>query len=850
MTEHLCQQAFQQWHSRWCFSTVKDDCHLNFIHYAVMFKNYFVIAWRNLYRKKAYSLINIMGLAVGIASALLIFLIIHYEFSYDDFQTKKDNTYRVVTTYTNYSNGEVTGHQSAAPVPLSNALRSDFPQLEQVAAIWNIGGAQIHIPIPGKDLADERRVKVTEGIFFVEPSLFSIFTYQWLAGDAKRLTEPNTVVINQTLAGKFFGNWKEALGQTIQMWSYRIPLQVVGVYKDLPQNTDLEVSMGASYSTFKNINGAWGMENDWQSISWSSECFILLPQATKADYFRKLLSQFVKKYYPVSSETDGQKTKTTLSLQPLRDMHLNEDFYTFKGDALTHKELWSLGCIGFFLLLVACINFVNLATAQSVTRAKEIGVRKVLGSSRLHLFSQFLQETALLSLVSLIAGYLLAQSALPYINNLIQKPLSLSVIQSPSIFLFLLLLCIVVTLLAGFYPGIVLSGFRPIQALKSKLTTTGTSGIFIRRGLVVFQFVIAQCLLISTIVVVQQMRFFRKQPLGFNQNAVAMVDLPSDSTDRTKFNYLKTKMLSVPGVTAASFCMTPPASWDMSYQPFYFNDEPEKKDFNIYLMAADTDYVKTFEIGMLAGRLPYANDTARELLVNETLVKKLGFTLPDEVLGKTILFDSVKLPIVGVMHDFSSQSLKEAIEPIALSTSLNARAILAVRINPSSMHTTMADMQRIFSAIYPTYIYDVHFVDEEVNQFYTSEVLASQLFTIAAALAIFISCLGLYGLVSFMAAQRTKEVGIRKVLGASVQSIVYLFSKEFTVLIGIAFLIAAPVGYYFMHQWLSGFYNHIKINWLVFAIAVFSSILVAWIAVGYKAIKAAIANPVKSLRTE
>ncbi len=815
-----------------------------------MIKNYFIVAWRNLYRKKAYSVINILGLAVGIASALVIFLLIHYELSYDDYQTNKDRICRVVTTYTNYSNGEVTGHQSAVPIPLANALRSDFPQLQKVAAVWNIGGAQIHIPIPGKSEADEKRVKIKEGIFFAEPSLFDIFDYHWLSVNAKRLTEPNTVVINQSLASEFFGKGKNALGKTIQMWSYRIPLQVVGVFEDLPQNTDLEVSMGASYATFRNINGAWGMANSWDDVSWSSECFVLMPQAAKAKDFQQLLTGFVKKYYPVSSENNGQKTKTALSLQPLKDMHLNEDFYTFKGDALTHTELWSLGVIGLFLLLVACINFINLATAQSITRAKEIGVRKVLGGSRLHVFSQFLQETALITFISLLLGYGLALLALPYISSLVNKPLSLSIIQSPSVLLFLSLLCVVVTVLAGFYPGIILSGFNPIQALKNKINTTSTGGISMRRALVVFQFVIAQFLLIGTIIIVQQMQFFRNQPLGFNQNAVAMIDLPSDSTDKLQYSYLKTKILAIPGVSSASFCMTPPVAYGMYYQPFYFDNETVKKDFNINLLPADTDYIKTFQIGMLAGRLPYASDTMRELLVNETLVKKLGFASPTSILGKTILFDSVKRPIVGVMRDFSNKSLKEAAEPLAISTFFGGLGSLAVRINPTSMQTTLADMQKTFAAVYPTYMYDLHFVDEEVNQFYTSEVLASQLFKIAAMLAIFISCLGLYGLVSFMAAQKTKEVGIRKVLGASVESIVYLFSKEFTLLIGIAFLIAAPIGYYFMHQWLSGFYNHIEISWLVFAAAIFFSLLIAWLTVGYKAIRAAVANPVKSLRTE
>ena len=814
-----------------------------------MLINYFKTAWRNLRSRKAYAVINISGLAVGIATSLIIFLVIHYEMSYENFQSRKDRICRVVTTYSKHSTGEVTGHQSAVPIMLPNALRVDFPQLEKVSAVWNIGGAQIHVPIPGKDLADEKRVKVNTGLFFAEPSLFSIFDYTWLEGSAGELKDPNTVVLNESLANEFFGSWRNAIGKTIQMWSFRVPLKVVGVFKDLPANTDMEVKLGASYATFRSINTEWFASNDWEHIAWSSECFLLLPKESDANQFRPQLTTFAKKYFP--AEHKGHHEKVSIAFQPLTDMHLSETYYTFKGDALTHKELWSLGLIGFFLLLVACINFINLATAQSITRAKEVGVRKVLGSNRSQILKQFLNETALVTLISLLLGYLLAQLVLPFIGNLMQKPLSLNIIQYPSVFLFLIILGTTVNFLAGVYPGMVLSGFNPIEAIKNKITTSNIGGISLRRGLVVLQFVIAQLLIISTIVVIKQMKFFRSQPLGFDKNAVAFVELPSDSTDRLNYNYLKAEMLKIPGIAAASFCMDAPASFGSNNNTFYFDNNPVKKDFSVNLQFADTSYLNTFRIDLLAGRIPYPSDTMKELLVNETLVKKLGLRSVNDIIGKTVSFDlNRKLPVVGVMHDFNSKSLKEAVSPLVLATNSNAYNFISLRIDPTRIKTTLEQVQKLFTHTYPTYIYDLSFLDERVAQFYTSEALASQLFTIAAFLAIFISCLGLYGLVSFMAAQKTKEVGIRKVLGASVQSIVYLFSKEFTFLIGIAFLIAAPLGYFLMHQWLSGFYYHTEMGWLVFALAILLSVLIAWLTVGYKAIRAAVANPVKCLRTE
>ncbi len=813
-----------------------------------MFRNQLKIAWRNLVSRKAYSMINIVGLAVGIGASLLIFLVIRYELSYDNFHSRKDDIYRVVTNHLNKSNKEVVSTHGSVPIPFADAFRTDFPQVKEVAAVWNIGGAQIHIPIPGKELVDEKRFKEDDGLFFVEPAVFKIFDFTFLSGNATRLTEPNTTVLNETTAKKYFGDVKSAIGQTIQMWSFRIPLQVVGVYQDLPENTDIEIKMGASYATFEKINERWFSSNDWENLPWSSHCFVLLPGEGATQPVASKFPAFVKKYY---TQDPASLTTRTLALQPLAEVHLDERYSTYKNDALTKKELWSLALIGFFLLFVACINFVNLATAQSVNRAREIGVRKVLGSSRTQILKQFLNETALITFTAITLGFILARIVLPSITSMMEKPLSLDVSRFPEILLFLFLLGAAVNFLAGFYPGMVLAGFNPVQAIKSKISNRSVAGISLRRGLVVFQFVIAQFLIIGTIVVIEQMKFFRTRPLGFDKDSVVLVELPSDSTDRLRYGYLKSEMLKIPGVQAASFCLDAPASFGGNYTSFYFDNRPELTTFNANLQFADTGFLGTFKIGLKTGRIPFPSDTLRELLVNETLVKALGFTNNTDIIGKTIAFEAgKKYPVVGVMQDFHSKSLKEAVAPFILAANSNGYNFISLKLDADKMPGVLQKVETFFTATYPTYIFDLTFLDERIARFYSTEAMASQLFKIAAVLAIFISCLGLYGLVSFMAAQKTREVGIRKVLGASVRSIVYLFSKEFTVLIGIAFLIAAPLGYFLMQEWLSGFHYHIKMGWFIFAGAMVLSVVIAWITVGYRALSAALANPVNSLRSE
>ena len=812
-----------------------------------MLNIFYKSALRSLWKKKSFSTLNIIGLAIGIAASILIFLIIRNELSYDKHQSKLDRIYRVVTTRVNKSNGEISRRTAGIPPPLPAAMKQDFPQVEKTAAILAMGGAQIYIP--EKNIADEKRFKEETGLFWSEADLFEILDYEWIEGNATALKDPNTVVIAGSVANKFFGDHKKAYGKTIQLYSFRIPLQIVGVFRDLPENTDIPIRIAASYITLRDRvpEVFTNDENSWKITF--GQCFLLLKKDQSGDQLNAQLPAFVKRYYAEDNQQTNDYTK--LKLQSLKTMHFDDEFETFRTDGLSKKELLSLGLIGLFLVVVACINFINLSTAQSVNRGKEIGVRKVLGGSRSQLVKQFFLETAFITLISMLLGCLIAQLSMPLLNDLLHRNLSLDFIQHPSILFFLVVSAIAVTFLAGFYPAIVLSGFNPIEVFKNKLIAKKTTALSLRRALVVFQFVIAQLLVIGTIVVVKQMSYFRNRPMGFDKEGIALVNLPSDSALKVKYPLLESRVTQLPGIVSASLCMDAPSGFFAPPRTFYFNNASQKEQFGITRQFADTGYFKTFGLQLVAGRDLFHSDTIRELLVNETAVKKLGLRSPGDIIGKTISFDGEQnYPIVGVVKDFNSRSLREAITPLVISSEYEAYEWLAIRMNRDNMKTALAKVQKTFKEIYPTYMYDVVFFDERIEGLYQNEAITARVFKIFSFLAIFISCLGLYGLVSFMAVQKTKEIGVRKVLGASVKSIVYLFSREFTVLIGVAFLIAAPVGYYLMHEWLSGFYFHTNIGWEVFIMAIIISVIMAWVTVGYKAIKAAIANPVHSLRSE
>lgn len=805
-----------------------------------MIRNYLKIAFRSLLRNKSYAFINAIGLAVGIAACLLLFLIVQFETSFDNFHTKKDRIHQVVSEF--HYGGISYGRGAPMPVPL--ALRTDYPQLEKVAGIAATG-AQINIyDIKTKSI--QKKFKDEGGMFFAEPEFFQMFDFPMLSGNPKTmLSEPYTAILTQEMAEKFFGDWKTAIGKTFTRDNEKEPYRVTGVLKNIPKNTDFPLKIVLSYKNFLLNNK--GNADDWESVSGSWNCFILLPPQMTEKQFNALMPAFDKKH-----KSADQLSRVRNFIRPLSESHYDSRFGNFAYHTISPEMIWVLEIIGAFLLLVACVNFINLATAQAVNRSKEVGVRKALGSNKAQLRSQFLGESALITFISVLLAILLAIIALPFLNTLLNYKLSLSFTDNPVLLLFLLIVAIVVIFLSGFYPALVISGFNPILALKSKVTAKSIGGISLRRGLVVSQFVIAQFLVIATLVVVNQMNYFQTASMGFDKEAVIRVPVPSDSIDQVKFLSLKTQLQEQTGIKNVSIAFRLPADNNNWNSPFQYDHRPKDTDFSGFLNWADADYFKTFDLKFVAGKGYSPSDTVQGYVVNETMVKKLGAKSADEVLGKEINFwgGKMKAPIVGVIKDYHATSLHGAIPPLVIASNRNFFNTIGIKLEAKNMQSGLDAVEKIWTKFFPNYIYEYQFVDKNIENLYQQERQLSTLYQLFAGIAIFISCLGLYGLVSFMAVQRTKEVGIRKALGASVAHIVYLFSKEFTLLIGIAFLIAAPVGYYFMNNWLKEFEFKIDLGPGIFILAIASSIIIAWITVSYQAIRAALVNPIKSLRSE
>jgi predicted permease len=794
-----------------------------------MLKNYLKTALRALWRKKTFTFLNVLGLSVGVGACLVLFLMIRYELSFDDWHPQKDRIYRVLSVWTGGPNG--TDRNAGVPIPMVPAVREGFPQFSKVAAVWNIWGAQY--TLEGTD----KKFVVDNGVMYVEPALYDIFDFPWLAGQPSSLNQPYTMAIEESIATKWFGDWHDAIGKTVVM-DHVHSYVITGVMKDHPNNTDLPISIALSYTSFKRHD-----EKEWHDVNSSSTCYALLAPGQAIGRAAAQIPAFDALHF----KDEKGPEKSSIDFQPLRDIHFNTQVGTYNGYNMSPARLWALALIGAFLLLIACINFINLATAQSVSRAKEIGVRKVLGSTRSTLVVQFLGETALLTFFALILGCILGEIGAKWMGRLMEMPLGMN---APSLLLFLPLLGIVITVLGGFYPGLVLSGFNPVEAIKSKITPKTVGGLPLRRVLVVFQFAIAQVLVIGTLVVLKQMDYFKTIPLGFNNKFITLVDMPTDSASLQKQAYVKQLILQEPGVVDASLCSSAPSSgwiWDNG---FTFENRPKPENWSLSMKMADTNYYRTFGITLLAGRLPYPSDTTREYVLNELATRKLGFAHPADIIGKVVHVGHKMVPIVGVVRDFHSTSLQNELSPLALSTTASTFSTLAVRLDPGQIGATLKKIQADWERTYPEFVYHSVFMEDDMAQFYQGEEQTSKLFRAFAGIALLISCLGLYGLVSFMVVQRTKEVGIRKVLGASIQGIVYLFSREFTLLIGIAFVIAAPLGYYLMTQWLQGFYYRTPMGWITFGLAIAGSLLLAWATVGYKAIRAALANPVQSLRSE
>ncbi|TSD66899.1 FtsX-like permease family protein [Inquilinus sp. KBS0705] len=803
-----------------------------------MFKNYLKTAWRSLIRNKSYTTINIIGLSIGIAACLLIFLVINFETSFDNYHTDKDQIYRVLTKRIS---PDGVKYRMGVPFPTAEALRLDYPQLKYVTNVFNDDDKQLNVL--NEHNGQSKKFKEND-LYFVDTQFFKVFDFGWLAGNKQTaLTEPNSVVLTQKIAEKYFGTWQNAIGKVVK-YDNKLDLKVTGILKNLPLNTDLPVNIAISFSTMKSTDFA-GSLKDWHSTFGSNSCFVVLPKNVSMASFDKNLTAFIKKYRPEKDNKDSQ------FLQPLSQMHFDNRVGVFSGQVFSKELINALSLIGLFLLVIACVNFINLATAQAVNRSKEVGIRKVLGSQRKQLIIQFISETFIITLFAIVLAIGISEAGLPYLNKLLELQLSGNFINNPVVVLFLTVVLVAVTFLSGFYPALVLSGFNPITALKNKVAVARTNGITLRRSLVVLQFGIAQVLVIGTIVIISQLNHIKSTPLGFNKDAVVTIQLPNDSLSRLNMGSLRNQLLQNPNIKGFSYSFASPSDNTNWGTDFKYDDSPKEVDFRISLKWADADYFKLYDMHFVAGQAYQKSDTVKGFVVNETLLKELGVKDPKDAIGKNIsIWDEKKARIVGVVKDFNTTSLREKI-PAVIMASWNDQYLKAnIKLGSGNIKETLAAIEQAWNKTFPETVYEYKFLDEKIARFYQKEDQLSQLYKIFAGMAIFISCLGLYGMVSFMAVQRTKEVGIRKTLGASVANIVYLFSKEFTLLIIVAFVIAAPIAWYFTQQWLQDFTYKIKPGVGIFLISIASSIIIAWITVGYKAVSAALVNPVKSLKSE
>ncbi len=819
-----------------------------------MFKNYFKTAFRSLARNRNYTIINIAGLAVGIAVCMMIFIIIQFQTSFDNFHAKKDRVYRVLTESHHADAGNIT-YAKNVPFPMPEGLKTAFPQLEQVAPVYTSHNDELQV------LDDNgtpvKNFKEQSGVFYTSPSFFNMFNFPLLAGSYESLKDPNNVLLTKEIAENYFGDWKTAIGKTIKITGYysmgaglfQFPaaaLKVSGILATIPANTDFQLKLVVAWGTDFTGDKQYGFaQPQWNQSAPDFGCYVLLPPNISVDNFNQQLSAFAQK---MATEDN----KDNYILQPLSAVHYDAAAGNYSNKIISHELINVLWLIAAFILLIACVNFINLSTAQAVNRAKEIGVRKVLGSNKSQLRSQFIVETFLIVTIAVVLAAVITFLALPYVNQLLELSLSFNILTNPSVILFLLAVTIVVTALAGFYPSIVLSRFNPVTALKSKLTANTTKGISLRRGLVVFQFIIAQALIIGTLIIVQQMNYFMDRPLGFDKDAIVNVPFRPDSTGVKLTDYLKQQLLSN-GVQAVSFNSNTPVEDDNNmFTTFKFDNSIKDEDFQAITKFADNDYVPTYKLQLVAGRNLQPSGWTREFLVNESFVKSLGLKKPEDIIGKEVSMMNglIKCPVVGVLKDFNDRSLRQNLAPLLIATNSTMYREASIKLSTTNMATTMQSIKKIWEQTFPNYVYEYRFLDDKIASFYKQENQLAQLYKIFAAIAIFLSCLGLYGLASFMAVQRIKEVGIRKVLGATTGNIVYLFSKEFIMLIAIAFVIATPLAWYYMHQWLQDYVYRINISWWLFAAGGLGALIIALATISFQAIKAAVANPVKSLRRE
>lgn len=798
-----------------------------------MIQNYFKIAFRNLQKNKLYSFINLTGLTLGLAVAITLFWIVRFEYSFDNYHVKADRIYRVSST------DKFGAEQSHIPQGVIKALNTQIPGVEMAANLQAVGSASIKV---GTEIFDQNN------IFFSPPEILEMLDVKWIEGSPKNsLRAVGNVVLDEETAQKLFHG--DAMHKTFR-FDNQIDITVSGIIKKVPSNSEFPFQMIISRETWKQMQPEFQNEEYWGGGDSMNQGFVLMKKNSSPELVNKQLKILALKH-------KEESTRVSYQLQPLSIMHFDteKDSYNY---SMPQWLIYTLISIGLFLVFIACINFVNLATVQAIQRSREIAMRKILGSGKGQLIAQFFGETFVLVYIAILLGSLLATNLIHYSSELMNTKVADSAVWEFSTVVFLFILGLVVTLLAGTYPAMVLSGFQPIKALQNKVFVSTGRGISLRSTLVVFQFVIAQILIICTILGIKQIRYFYEKDLGFEKSAIITVPMPDRGNNnlRERFRQDLSRHSEIKDV---AFGLTTPASkrnhwWGSVSNP---NLQGSEKSFRI--QHVDTNYFSFFHIPLLAGRGLTSSDTTKgiktasentDVLINEKAARDLGFQDPEKALGQRLEIWGDKATVVGVVKNYYSETLKGNLMPhVYLYRSWNFQ-LASIRIDPAHKAEAIENIGRDWKALFPNNYYDPKFLEDDIKSFYDNEQKLSNFLSLFAGVGIVIGSLGLFGLVSFVVTQRTKEIGVRKVLGATVSSIIALLSKDFLVMVAIAFVIASPLAWYVMKIFLSDYTYKIDIEIWVFAVAGMLTIGVAFLTVSFQSIKAALMNPVKSLKSE
>jgi putative ABC transport system permease protein len=813
-----------------------------------MIKNYFKVAFRNLWKNKGYSAINIFGLAIGLATCLLITLYVTDELSYDKHNKNADRIYRINSDL-RFGGSDL--HITSTSDMMGELLKKDYPQVEEYTRIYNNEGSKLIKK--GNDFIDESRIA------FVDSTFFDVFSLPAIEGNPKKaLFEPNTVVLAESAALKYFAS-TDVLGKTLEIndGEKTTTYKITAVIKNIPEESHFNFEF---FLSMKNANYDWG-----QLTSHNFHTYLLLKPGTDYKAFEKNFDQYTDKYVlpyaqqfvKISSMDEFRKAgnKLEYSLMPLTDIHLHSDFNFEITPSGNIQYVYIFSAVALFILILACINFMNLSTARSAKRAKEVGIRKVLGTERKTLVAQFLVESTFTALIALAIALLIAYFVLPVFNNVAAKTLTIKDLFHGQILFFLILLPFVVGLLAGSYPALFLSRFKPVVVLKGN-ANTGFKKSNLRNFLVIFQFATSIILIIGTIVIYSQLNYIQNKKIGFNKEQVLIID--GVTVLNKNAEVFKNDVLAMQGVSSGTLSSYLPVS-NSSRSDNTFSTEAvmsTKTGIDMQAWRVDYDYIKTMGMEIVQGRnfsKDYGSDSSA-ILITETTAKLIGYKEP---LGKIIYAPAINnsdntlypLHIIGVIKDFHFESMRQKLGPLCMRLA-NSNGLASFKVTTTNTKNLIAQVEKKWKLLAPGMPFSYRFLNDSFDQMYRSEQRAGTIAIVFAVLAILIACLGLFGLVTYMAEQRNKEIGIRKVLGASVTNVVTMLSKDFLILVAIASVLAFPLAWWAMHKWLQDFEYRINISAWVFIIAGVTALLIALLTVSFKAIKAAIANPVKSLRTE